>query len=407
MPTNSLSDSQCRAAKPRDKAYKLFDGHGLHLAVLPTGTKTWRLAYRVEVDGKLKPQTATLGQYPVVTLAEAREKRDELRKRLQAGESVKEPAAGTRRIRLRDASEQYWPGRQDMDPKSLLNAQNALERYILPKLGDAFVDEIESTQVLEALKVVDAAGKFSYVRKIRGWLSAVFDWAVANGYAKINPCELINPRKAFGRRKTQGFAALEITEVPEFMKRLAMEGLLQSVLACQLLGLTGVRTKELRFMRRDEIDGALWRIPGEKMKKDLDLLVPLSRQSLAIINHMLARNPGSVYVFPNERDLNRPMSENAILYLIGRIGYAGVMTGHGWRKVMSTWLNEHGFDKDAIERQLAHVPGDKIRGIYNRAEFMPERRRMMQAWADWLLPDEVAKALHAPASSDTSTASSA
>lgn len=400
MPTNSLSDSQCRAAKPKAKAYKLFDGLGLHLAVMPTGTKTWRVAYRAAG----KPQTATLGQYPTLTLAEARIKRDELRKRLAEGEPAKQ--SGGKRIQLREASAQYWAGRQDMDPKSLLNAQNALQRYVFPRLGDKYLDEIDREAMLEALKVIDAAGKFDYVRKVRGWASAVFDWGMANGYAKINPCELINPRKAFGRRKTKGFAALELTQIPEFMQRLELEGLLQSVMACKLLALTGVRTKELRLMRWDEVDGALWRIPADRMKKDLDLLVPLSRQALAILDHMKARASGSEYVFPNDRSSTRPMSENAVLYLIGRIGYAGVMTGHGWRKVMSTWLNEHGFDKDAIERQLAHVPSDKIRGIYNRAEFMPERRRMMQAWADWLIPDELTKALRAPESSDASTASS-
>lgn len=400
MPTNSLSDSKCKAAKPQEKPYKLFDGHGLFLHVTPAGGKTWRMAYRV--DGK--PQTATFGPYPLVTLAKAREDRDALRLRLQKGEPAKEAKASTaKRILLRDASEQYWAGRQDMDPKSLLNAQNALERYIMPKLGGKFLDEIDNGQVLEALKVLDAAGKFSYVRKLRGWLSAVFDWGIGNEYAKINPCELINPRKAFGRRKTVGFAALELTEIEDFMKRLELEGLLQSVMACKLLGLTGVRTKELRMMRWDEIDGALWRIPAERMKKDLDLLVPLSRQSLVIVEHMRARATGSEYVFPNDRTNTRPMSENTVLYLIGRIGYAGIMTGHGWRKVMSTWLNEHGFDKDAIERQLAHVPSDKVRGIYNRAEFMPERRRMMQEWADWLIPDQLSKSLNAPESSGAST----
>lgn len=403
MPTNSLSDSQCRAAKPREKAYKLFDGHGLFLYVSPAGAKVWRMAYRV--DGK--PQTATFGAYPLLGLQDARKKRDEVRLRLANGETVKDAVDGnTKRIQLRTASEAYWSGRQDMDPKSMLNAKNALARYVFPELGDSFMDEIESGQVLEALKVMDAAGKFSYVRKVRGWLGAVFDWGVGNGYAKINPCELINPRKAFGRRKVVGFAALELPRVAEFMKRLELEGLLQSVMACKLLGLTGVRTKELRMMRWDEIDGALWRIPADRMKKDLDLLVPLSRQALAIIEHMKARSSGSEFVFPNERNLQRPMSENAVLYLIGRIGYAGIMTGHGWRKVMSTWLNEHGFDKDAIERQLAHVPSDKVRGIYNRAEFMPERRRMMQAWADWLLPDRLSRSLHAPASTDASTSSS-
>jgi integrase len=407
VPTNTLSDSKCKAAKPAERAYKLFDGHGLFLYVSPAGGKIWRMAYRAEVDGKQKPQTATFGPYPLITLQDARAKRDALRLRLVNGEPAKpKEHRAAKRINLKDAAEQYWNGRQDISDKYRQNAMNALEAYITPRLGKSWMDEIGREDVLEVLKVMDVAGKFSYVRKVRGWLSSVFDWAMANSFCTVNPCELINTRKAFGHRKVVSFAALEVNKVAEFMKRLELEGLLQSAIACKLMALTGVRTKELRMMRLDEIDGALWRIPAARMKKDLDLLVPLSRQALEIVEHMKARNPGTAYLFPNDRDKTRPMSENAVLYLIGRMGYGGEMTGHGWRTVMSTWLNEHGFDKDAIERQLAHVPSDKVRGIYNRAEFMPERRRMMQAWADWLVPDRLSKALHSPASSDANIASS-
>lgn len=169
------------------------------------------------------------------------------------------------------------------------------------------------------------------------------------------------------------------------MKRLELEGLIQSAQACRLMALTAVRTKELRLMRWTDIDGDLLRIPKDRMKKELDLLVPLSRQAIEIIENLRARS-NSEYLFPNARRLDRPMSENAVLYLIGRMGYGKEMTGHGWRTAMSTWANEAGFNADAIERQLAHVPGDKIRGIYNRAEYLSERRRMLQAWADWLIP---------------------
>jgi integrase len=161
------------------------------------------------------------------------------------------------------------------------------------------------------------------------------------------------------------------------------------VLACRLMALTWVRTQELRFMEWSEFEqeGTLWRIPQGKMKRRFEHLVPLSTQAQAVIATMKARWAGSKYVFPCDagRRKDRPMSENAVLYLIGRIGYEHRMTGHGWRSVASTWANESGrYHNDAIERQLAHTPDNKVRAIYNRAAYLPERRKMMQDWADWL-----------------------
>ena len=178
--------------------------------------------------------------------------------------------------------------------------------------------------------------------------------------------------------------------------------IIQSAQACRLLALTWVRTQELRMMEWTEIDGDLWRIPAGKMKRRRDHLVPLSKQALVILENMRQRGTGSVYVFPNDRSADRPMSENAVLYLIGRIGYGGKMTGHGWRSVASTWANEAGHNKDAIERQLAHAPDDKVRATYNRAEYLPERKTMLQAWSDWLTKE----GQPSPGTTDASSASS-
>lgn len=380
MPINTLTDHKCRSAKPAEKEYKLFDGHGLYLAVTKAGGKHWRMAYRVAG----KAQTATLGPYPLLSLAQARIERDALRLKLLQGEPLK-AAKPKATLTLEQASAQYWATRKDLSDNYKMNAENAISRHLLPTLGSRPLDSITRAEMLEALKAMDASGLHVYVRKTRMWAGQVFDWGVEHGHCTVNPCALINPKLAFARAKVVSMAALEITEVPAFMERLALEGVIQSAQACRLLALTGLRTKELRGMQWQHIDGDLLRVPDSLMKKELDLLVPLSAQAMAILDNMKKRSKGSVYVFPNDRRLDRPMSENAVLYLIGRMGYAGRMTGHGWRSVLSTWANERGFRADAIERQLAHVPGDKVRGIYNRAEYLPERRAMLQAWADWLL----------------------
>jgi len=381
VPTNSLTESKIKAAKPKEKPYKLFDGHGLYLYVSTAGGKSWRMTYRV--NGKA--QTNTFGPYPLLGLADARAKRDAVRLAMVNGTPLK-PVKKAETLTLSKASERYWEGRKDLSTSYVMNAVNAIAQHIEPKLGNRPIGELTRSEVLEVLMVMDAAGLSDYVRKTRMWLGQVFDWAVEQEHATINPCALIDPRKAFSKAPVESFASLEVTEIHQFMERLKLEGIIQSAQACRLLALTWVRTQELRMMEWTEIDGELWRIPAGKMKRRRDHLVPLSKQALVILENMRQRSTGSVYVFPNDRRIDRPMSENAILYLIGRIGFGGKMTGHGWRTVASTWANETGYDKDAIERQLAHAPDDKVRATYNRAEYLPERKAMLQAWADWLLP---------------------
>ena len=383
MPTNTLSDARCKGAKPSDKPYKLFDGGGLHLYVSTTGSRTWRLAYRLAG----KPQTMSLGSYPEISLAAARVKREEAKRALIEGHDPMAPRRVNRQgVTLAEATEAYWQGRKDVSATYRTNALRGIELHLVRLLSKP-ISSITRDDLLGELLLMDAAGLHVYVRKVRMWVGQVFEWAVENGIANINPAALIRPEKAFGRAKVTSFAALALREVPEFLERLAMEGDLQSVLACRLLALTWVRTNELRMMEWSEIDeaGKVWLIPAGKMKRDRDHLVPLSDQSLAVLKQLRARSRSEArYVLSAPHRMDRPMSENSVLTLIARMGYRGRMTGHGWRSVASTWANENGYSPDAIERQLAHVPDNKIRAVYNRAEYLTDRKKLLQDWADWL-----------------------
>lgn len=380
MPTNTLNEAKCRAAKPTDRPQKIFDGGGLFLFVAPSGTKIWRVAYRL--DGK--PQQKSLGPYPSVSLAEARRKRDELKTVLRDGCDPMAAKKIKRGLTLRQAAEMYWQGRKDVSDSYRSNAERGIEMHLAPTLGDTAIGAIDREALLAELHRMDAKGLHVYVRRVRMWVGQVFDWAVENGHAQVNPVKAIDPEKAFGKAHVESFAALSLPDVPGFIQRLAMERELQSVLACRLLAYTWVRTNELRMMTWAEIEGDTWVIPAGKMKRRKEHLVPLSKQAVGIIEEMRARSSGSTYVFPCDRRKDRPMSENSVLYLIHRIGYKGRMTGHGFRSIGSTWANDQGYSPDAIERQLAHVPENKIRSIYNRSAYITERRGLLQDWADWL-----------------------
>jgi len=395
MPTNRLSDKRCAGLRANEKPYKVADGNGLYLYILPNQKKFWRMAYRL--GGK--QQTAAFGEYPEVSLAEARTARDKLRAEKRQGldprarsaaVTVAEPTSPS--MTLRQAMHAYWQGRTDVSDGYRRNAIRAFEMHLAAIL-DVPMMGIDRAVLMVELRRMDAAKLYVYVRRVRMWAGLVFDWALEHPETTgvtINPAAMIKPDKAFGSAPVKSHAALPLTELPAFMRRLAFENdALHSVLACRLMALTWVRTQELRFMEWTELEhgGTMWRIPAGKMKRRSEHLVPLSRQAQAIIATLQSRRNGSKYVFPCDsgRRIDRPMSENAVLYLIGRLGYKGLMTGHGWRRITSTWSNESGqYNPDAIERQLAHTEKNKVRAIYNRAQYLPERVRMMQDWADWL-----------------------
>lgn len=382
MPTNTLTDARCKGVKPADKAQKMFDGGGLHLYVSPKGAKVWRLAYRV--NGK--PQTLVIGPYPAVSLQEARQKREEAKAVLRAGQDPNGARkAAKHALTLDQAHTAYWSGRKDLSLSYLENERRAYEMHVQPMLGARVMRDIARADVLETLNRLDARGKHDYVRKVRMWLAQLWDWAIEQGHATENPPRSIKPERAFGKKSVEHFAALDLREVPAFMERLAVEGDLQSVLALRLLALTWVRTNELRFMRWDEVQGDTWIIPAGKMKRRREHVVPLSKAAQELLSVLKPRAGSSHYVFPADHRPDRPISENAVLALIYRMGYKGRLTGHGFRSMGSTWANDAGYPPDVVERQLAHVPGDAVRAIYNRAQYIDQRRAMLEAWSAWLM----------------------
>lgn len=385
MPTDNLTDAKCRAAKPRDTAYKLFDGGGLALWCSPSGAKVWRLYYRRRVGDVFKPATMSFGPYPEVGLAEARRRRQDARAELRDGADPMAPRRASKSLSLRDACDAYWAGRQDITDAYRTNATRCMETHIYPTLGDTPLGSITRAELTTALGSMNTKGLFDYVRKARLWLSAVFAWGIEYQHCENNPANTIDPEKAFGRRKVESFAAVEVHEVPALMQRLALEDqTLQSMLGCRFLAYTWLRTVEMRTMlKTDLVQKGMLLIPKDRMKRPRDHLVPLPRQAQEILEQMVNRWPDSPYVWPGDRTQDRPMSENAVLYLLHRAGFKGRMTGHGWRSVASSWANERGFNPDAIELQLAHVDGS-VRAIYNRSRYVEERRTMLQAWADWL-----------------------
>jgi integrase len=405
MPTNTLSDNDCRKAEPRAKAFKLFDGNGLYLWVSPKGAKVWRQAYRFAG----KPDTLVHGAYPLITLKAARELRDEALRKLAAGMDPKAaqaqaaPAAGLKTITLLQASETFWDGKGDISDDYRANAKRGIELHLGPALGKRDIRTITREDLLEALNAMDAAGKHVYVRKVRMWASQVWHWAVEQKFADSNVPDTINPRRAFGKKKVRHFASLHERDFGAFWRRVHLEDDLLSVMAAKLLAYTMSRTKEVRFMEWTEIDafapllaaggrGPLpdpaqawtWEVPEGKMKRSRAHVVPLPRQAREVLLKLWARRRTSKYVLPAEHREDRTISENTVLALIERIGYKGVMTGHGFRSVASTWGNERGYNSDWIERQLSHVEENKVRGAYNKAEYLAGRRKLLQELSDWI-----------------------
>lgn len=378
MATNKLTDHQCRSAKLKPKPYKLSDGFGMYLYVSTTGARVWRMGYRL--DGKEK--THVFGPYPLLSLADARTRRDEFRRKLLDGVDIR--SKPKRLITFSDAVQTYWAGRKDVSEGYRANATRGLAMHIEYAVGNEDISTISREKLLELLMRLDAQGKHVYARRVRVWAGQVFDWAVEQGHCKENPAAQIKPEKAFGRKPVQHHAAIKLSQVPDFMGRLALESELQSAIACRFLALTWVRTQEMRFMTWGEVEGDVWRIPAKRMKKAREHLVPLSTQALALLTKIKQRSRGGEYVFASDLRTDRPISENTVLYLLARMGYKDQMTGHGFRTLGSTWGNENGYNRDHIEMQLAHAEDNDVRGAYNQAQYLEPRRKMMQDWANFL-----------------------
>lgn len=399
----ALTDVAIRGAILKDKRYKLADAEGMYLDIHPNGQKYWRLKYRFMGKEKL----LALGVYPETTLAEAREKRNAARKMLANGVDPMEDRKETKRIASINAENTFeaianeWIEAKSpaWTPRYTEFMKKRLAKDILPQLGQRPIKEISAPELLSVIRVIEKRGATELAHRALQYCGQIFMFGIATGRAERNPANDL--KGALKTHVKQNYAHLKEEELPEFIKKLEnYEGMLQAKLAVKLLMLTFVRTTELRGAMWSEFDfdKAEWRISAERMKMRRPHVVPLSAQALAVLKELKLLNGQWQYVFPNPYKPIKPMSENAVLSVLKRMGYQYRTTGHGFRHTASTILNENGFNADHIERQLAHVEGNKVRGAYNHAEYLPERRKMMQWWADYIEKLQKPKAKRAKAS---------
>jgi len=378
-----LTDAKCKSAKAADRPYKLFDGEGLHLVVTPAGGKHWRVAYRV--DGKA--QTYSMGPWERIPLKEARQRLDEFRSNLFKGQVIKTKSVPVVKAKsFQEVSELYWDGRIDVGANYIEQAKRTLNNHIYGSIGSMPINQIDEDEMMKALLAIDAKGLPSQVKFSKIYASQVFDFAYTRKWVTSNPCKLINSDKSFASKKVVSMPALKEQEVPEFMGKLDNLGLSLSAQACRFLGLTAMRTVEMRNLKWEHINADVAIIPAEFMKMGKEHMVPLSPQALKIIEDMRQQNHGSEYVFPNFKNLDKPVVHNIVLRLIDTLGYAGRMTGHGWRSIFSTWANDRQYNSDVIETALAHTIGNETSRAYNRAKYLPQRKQLLEDWANWLMP---------------------
>jgi integrase len=384
-----LSDAKCKNATSEGKAVrKIPDAGGLYLWVYEDGRKYWRLRYWLA--GKEK--SLSLGVYPAVSLKSARSKRDAERKRL---DNNLDPSAERRAEKLRfkaaaensfEAVAREWYKKQlhTWVPGHADDVRRRLEKNAFPSIGRRPIGQIDAPELLAMIRKIEERGAYDLAHRVLQVCGQVFRYGIATGR-----CERDLSRDLQGaltpHKKTHQ-AAVRPEELPALLQAIAKYdeiGDRQTRLALQLLTLTFVRTNELIGAEWQEFDleAGIWTVPAARMKMKAEHIVPLSKQSVAILRELREIGGGSRFVFPG-RHREKPISNNTMLFALYRLGYKGKMTGHGFRAVASTILNETGFRPDVIERQLAHCEKDEVRGAYNRAEYLPERVKMMQSWAN-------------------------
>lgn len=384
-----LTDKAIRAARPQEKPYKLADGAGMFLLVQPHGVKLWRLKFRHEGREKL----LSFGPYPTVTLSAAREKRRDARALivdgidpLQQKRIERDAKADGARDAFSSVAADYlakrsakWSANHRRDVERIINVE------LVPPLGKRSMRAIRVADIRKIIESIAARGAFTFCHDVRLYFRAIVKHYNSSRENPIpDPSALIDIPDA---PVVQHHAALPASDAGEFLRELQhSDALPMTRIATRLLLMTALRTTELRFGCWSEIDTKekLWRVDSSRMKARVTHIVPLAPRTLALLATLRTMTGEGDLLFPNAIDPARPISEMTILSAIYRLGYKGRLTGHGMRSMFSTWANEHGFNPDAIERQLAHGPANKVRAAYNAAQYLDERRRLMEAWASFL-----------------------
>ena len=392
----NLNDIKCRTANGQRKPYKLSDGGGMYLEVMPNGSKYWRLKYRIKMNGKVVEKRLAIGVYPEISLKQARECRDEARRLLNDGRDPSLEKKKQRNIVELDRSctfeaiarEWYENRKGRWRSRYAVEIITRLENDIFPKIGHYPIKEIEPPLLLSVIRSIEDRGAHELAKRQLQKCGEIFRYAIAEGKAVRDPSRDIGD--ALKPVKKGHFAALDVSELPEFLQAIERNDarLYENTRnALKLIMLTFVRTSELINARWDEInlERKEWVIPAERMKMGKAHIVPLSKQAIEILESQSRIAGNSELVFPSSVKPRKSISNNTILGAIKRLGYQGRMTGHGFRALaMSAIKQELGYRHEVVDRQLAHVPKSKIDKAYDRAAFLNDRKKMMQDWANYI-----------------------
>jgi integrase len=348
---------------------------------------------RYRFEGKEK--TASLGKYPETSLAEAREKRDQMRKQVakeidpvQAQQAVKQAKQFAQENSFETVARAWYAGwAAARSPRHAGYVLRRLEADVFPAIGKRPVSEIKAPELVKMVKAIEKRGALDISKRAYQTTGQVFRYAIAHGLAERNPTSDVKPSDVLASRKKTNYARIDAKELPELLRKIeGYQGAPATRLAIKLLAMTFVRTGELIGAKWDEfdLDAAEWRIPEERMKMRTPHIVPLPKQGVQLLQVLHGITGHSKLLFPGERDHSKPISNNTILKALERMGYKGRMTGHGFRGLASTILHEKGFEHIHIELQLAHQERDQVSASYNHATYLKPRAKMMQWWADYL-----------------------
>ncbi|EEY5846091.1 integrase arm-type DNA-binding domain-containing protein [Escherichia coli] len=386
----ALTDIQIKRAKPQDKPYTMNDGHGLSLLIKPDGSKGWRFRFRFAGKARLM----SFGSYELVSLAEAREKRDTARKQVANGiDPVEERKAQKLAQKLStensfESVSREWHAAK-ADRWTIAYREEIIKTFeqdVFPFIGKRPISEIKPLELLEVLKRIEKRGALEKTRKVRQRCGEVFRYAIITGRAEYNPAPDLAIALAIPKQKHHPFLSAE--ELPHFVRDLeSYTGSIITKNATKILMMTGVRTQEMRFATWSEIDliKGIWEIPAERMKMRRPHIVPLSSQVIELFKQLQPITSDYPYVFIGRNDRRKPISKESVNQVIESLGYKGRTTGHGFRHTLSTILHEMGFESAWIEIQLAHVDKNTIRGTYNYALYLDKRKYMMQKYSDFLM----------------------
>ena len=377
-----LTDTQLSKSRPRPTPYRMTDGKGLYLVVTPSGGRLWRWKYRFEGREKLM----ALGQYPDVSLLKARERHAEGRRLLADGidPMVERKATKTAEVAVTSFAgiAGLWLAHWGVNksPKHIAGTVRRLKANVFPYIGSKDIGTIEPPDLVAMIKAIEARGVGDLAKRALQTVGQVFRYGIAHGHCKRNPVADIKPSDVLKPVRRSNMARIGASELPALLRAINnYPGAVDTRLAVRLMALTFVRTSELMGAKWSEIDwaGRRWNIPAERMKMRKPHIVPLASQTIAALRYLNEAGLSGEHLFPG-------MSTNAILYAISRMGFKGVMTGHGFRGLASTLLHEQGWPHDHIELQLAHAPRNAVSAAYNHALYLSQRAEMMQSWADFL-----------------------